>query len=71
MFVLQILILRNRGILACGETVEEAFHYAFNVMAACEAQVNIRTDFLTTFGHTEGDVTVVFSNSLTVFCHTE
>ncbi|BFY97952.1 hypothetical protein BsWGS_00994 [Bradybaena similaris] len=35
----KILILRNRGVLACGESVEEAFHFTFNVMAACEAQV--------------------------------
>ncbi|KAH9520263.1 Alpha-adducin [Bulinus truncatus] len=35
----KILVLRNHGIVACGETIEEAFHFTFNVMAACEAQV--------------------------------
>uniref|UniRef100_A0A2C9JZ75 Class II aldolase/adducin N-terminal domain-containing protein n=1 Tax=Biomphalaria glabrata TaxID=6526 RepID=A0A2C9JZ75_BIOGL len=35
----KILVLRNQGIVACGETIEEAFHYTFNIMAACEAQV--------------------------------
>uniref|UniRef100_A0A0B7BGN0 Class II aldolase/adducin N-terminal domain-containing protein n=1 Tax=Arion vulgaris TaxID=1028688 RepID=A0A0B7BGN0_9EUPU len=35
----KILVLRNRGVLACGETIEEAFHFTFNVMSACEAQV--------------------------------
>ncbi|BFZ01094.1 hypothetical protein BsWGS_04138 [Bradybaena similaris] len=35
----KVLVLRNRGILACGETIEEAFHYTFNVMSACETQV--------------------------------
>uniref|UniRef100_A0A0B7BJK4 Class II aldolase/adducin N-terminal domain-containing protein n=1 Tax=Arion vulgaris TaxID=1028688 RepID=A0A0B7BJK4_9EUPU len=35
----KVLVLRNRGVLACGETIEEAFHYTFNVMAACESQV--------------------------------
>lgn len=33
------MFLRNHGVVACGATVEEAFHYAFNVMAACETQV--------------------------------
>ena len=33
------MFLRNHGVVACGETIEEAFHYAFNVMAAVEAQV--------------------------------
>lgn len=35
----QVMFLRNHGVVACGETVEEAFHYAWNVMAACESQV--------------------------------
>lgn len=35
----QVMLLRNHGVVACGETIEEAFHYAFNVMAACETQV--------------------------------
>ncbi|XP_076435277.1 uncharacterized protein LOC143275160 isoform X2 [Babylonia areolata] len=35
----KVMFLRNHGVAACGESIEEAFHYAFNVMAACEAQV--------------------------------
>ena len=37
----KILFLINNGILACGENVEEAFYYAQNVIAACEAQVGL------------------------------
>lgn len=33
------MFLRNHGVVACGTTVEEAWHYAFNIMAACESQV--------------------------------
>ncbi|KAK7109301.1 hypothetical protein V1264_013365 [Littorina saxatilis] len=35
----KVMFLRNHGVVACGETIEEAFHYAFNVMAATDAQV--------------------------------
>ena len=35
----QVMFLRNHGVVACGGTIEEAFHYAFNLMAACEVQV--------------------------------
>jgi len=31
--------LRNHGVVALGETLEEAFHYIFNVQLACETQV--------------------------------
>ena len=34
-----MLVLRNHGVVALGETVEEAFHYIFNVQIACEIQV--------------------------------
>ena len=34
----KVMFLRNSGVLACGETVEEACFYLFNVMAACEIQ---------------------------------
>ncbi|CAH2322523.1 gamma-adducin isoform X2 [Pelobates cultripes] len=36
----KVLVLRNHGVLALGESVEEAFHYIFNVQLACEIQVN-------------------------------
>ncbi|CAF3921862.1 unnamed protein product [Rotaria magnacalcarata] len=35
----KIFILRNYGILACGETIEEAWYRAFHVMIACETQI--------------------------------
>lgn len=35
----KIMLLRNHGIVAAGTTIEEAFHYAFNLVAACETQV--------------------------------
>ncbi|XP_031317594.2 gamma-adducin isoform X2 [Camelus dromedarius] len=35
----KVLVLRNHGVVALGETVEEAFHYVFNVQIACEIQV--------------------------------
>ncbi|XP_036191937.1 gamma-adducin isoform X3 [Myotis myotis] len=34
----KVLVLRNHGVVALGETVEEAFHYIFNVQMACEIQ---------------------------------
>lgn len=34
-----MLVLRNHGVVALGETLEEAFHYIFNVQMACEIQV--------------------------------
>ena len=36
----KVMMLRNGGgALCCGETVEEAFFYAKNLVQACEAQV--------------------------------
>jgi len=32
------MFLRNHGVVACGETIEEACYYLFNVLAACEIQ---------------------------------
>uniref|UniRef100_A0A672HHS5 Gamma-adducin-like n=1 Tax=Salarias fasciatus TaxID=181472 RepID=A0A672HHS5_SALFA len=39
-FHTRILVLRNHGVVALGETIEEAFHYIYNVHYACEIQVN-------------------------------
>ncbi|CAM2117830.1 gamma-adducin isoform X1 [Lepidochelys kempii] len=36
----KLLVLRNHGVVALGETLEEAFHYIFNVQLACEIQVH-------------------------------
>lgn len=35
----KVLILRNHGLVSVGETVEEAFYYIQNLVAACEIQV--------------------------------
>lgn len=35
----KVLVLRNHGVVALGETIEEAFHYIFNAQIACEIQV--------------------------------
>lgn len=39
---LQILVLRNHGVLALGDTAEEAFYSIFHLQAACEIQVSTR-----------------------------
>uniref|UniRef100_A0A8C1QJH8 Adducin 3 (gamma) a n=1 Tax=Cyprinus carpio TaxID=7962 RepID=A0A8C1QJH8_CYPCA len=36
----KVLVLRNHGVVALGETIEEAFHYIYNAQLACETQVN-------------------------------
>ncbi|KAM3605796.1 uncharacterized protein V6R79_004935 [Siganus canaliculatus] len=36
----KVMMLRNHGLLALGETVEEAFHYVYHSQQACEIQVN-------------------------------
>lgn len=35
----KLMILRNFGFIVGGESIEEAFHYAFNLMIACESQL--------------------------------
>lgn len=35
----KVLFLTNCGVLACGESVEEAFYYASNIVQACDTQV--------------------------------
>lgn len=35
----QVLVLRNHGVVALGETIEEAFHFVYHVQYACEIQV--------------------------------
>uniref|UniRef100_A0A8D2ZHX6 Adducin 3 n=1 Tax=Scophthalmus maximus TaxID=52904 RepID=A0A8D2ZHX6_SCOMX len=35
----KVLVLRNHGVVALGETIEEAFHYIYSVQYACEIQV--------------------------------
>ncbi|KAH9285664.1 Alpha-adducin [Echinococcus granulosus] len=36
-----ILFVRYRGLLALGETIEEAWHYATNAVVACETQLRL------------------------------
>ncbi|KAM3863436.1 gamma-adducin-like [Diretmus argenteus] len=36
----KVLVLRNHGLVALGETVEEAFHYVYHSQQACEIQVS-------------------------------
>ncbi|NWS20053.1 ADDB protein, partial [Pachyramphus minor] len=36
----KILVLRNHGVLALGDTAEEAFYSIFHLQAACEVQVS-------------------------------
>lgn len=37
--VFQVLVLRNHGIVALGESVEEAFYTIYHIQAACQIQV--------------------------------
>lgn len=39
--MLQVLILRNHGLVTLGSTVEEAFYYIHNLVTACEIQVRL------------------------------
>uniref|UniRef100_A0A4W5QGQ7 Adducin 3 (gamma) b n=1 Tax=Hucho hucho TaxID=62062 RepID=A0A4W5QGQ7_9TELE len=36
----KVLVLRNHGLVALGETIEEAFHYIYHSQQACEIQVS-------------------------------
>ena len=35
----QIVMLRNHGVLVCAETIEEAWYLLTNLITACETQV--------------------------------
>ena len=39
-FLNQVLLLRNNGMVTCGETVEEAFYLLNNAVHACITQVS-------------------------------
>lgn len=41
LIILQVLVLRNHGLVALGETIEEAFHYIYHSQQACEIQVTL------------------------------
>lgn len=37
----KVMLLRNHGAVCCGETVEEAFFYAFHLVLACDTQIKM------------------------------
>jgi len=37
----KVLILRNHGVITCGETIEEALYYMYNLVKACETQIKL------------------------------
>lgn len=37
----KVLILRNHGVITCGETIEEALYYMHNLVKACETQIKL------------------------------
>lgn len=37
----KVLLLRNHGVVCCGETIEEAFLLIYHVVLACQTQVNM------------------------------
>lgn len=37
----KVMILRNHGLICCGETIEEAFYLLNNLMRACETQARL------------------------------
>ena len=37
----KVMMLRNHGAVCCGETIEEAFFYAYHLVLACDAQLKM------------------------------
>lgn len=37
----KVLILRNHGVVTCGETLEEALYLMHNIVSACESQIRL------------------------------
>ena len=37
----KVMMLRNHGAICCGETIEEAFYYAYHLVLACDAQLKM------------------------------
>lgn len=40
-YYLQVMFLKNHGVVAVGRTVEEAFTRMYHVVLACEAQITM------------------------------
>lgn len=38
----KVMLLRNHGAVCCGETIEEAFYYAYHLVLAADTQVKYR-----------------------------
>jgi adducin len=37
----KVMLLRNHGAICCGETIEEAFFYAYHLVLACDTQLKM------------------------------
>merc|ERR1739848_435760 len=37
----KVMLLRNHGAVCCGETIEEAFYYAYHLVLACDTQLKM------------------------------
>jgi len=37
----KVMLLRNHGAICCGETIEEAFYYAYHLVLACDTQLKM------------------------------
>lgn len=64
-------MLRNHGVVALGETLEEAFHYIFNVQMACEIQVGKLSPYILFYCNLRielGFVLFIFRVLLVAFC---
>ena len=48
----KVMLLRNHGAVCCGETVEEAFFYAYHLVLACDTQVSLNSLLTSSFTST-------------------
>merc|ERR1712226_891527 len=37
----KVMLMRNHGAICCGETIEEAFYYAYHLVLACDTQLKM------------------------------
>ena len=37
----KVMMLRNHGAICCGESIEEAFYYAYHLVLACDTQLKM------------------------------
>lgn len=63
----KVLVLRNHGIVALGESVEEAFYAIYHIQAACQIQVHAHKHLIETYLFTWPHFQIIqFDNSLDV-----